>query len=492
MANEPAGRPPWRTLLDEAASLRDLHGDSRVWELSSHHRDGRPPRLFLDPCGASVASMREWASLRCRLAGQQGRHWSSAPRSLMVSGLVQTGKTYTLNEVLPAVLAEALRAQPPDHPLAAMAVLRLNCLSLKLRAGAEGLLFSLLAEMMGWAEDARVPAPVLVLVDELQALLQPTTMNGRPDGTELDAAGGAYLRDGLLRQLLVAGPRHVLLALTGSGMAAVWGALAAMPVGGAAPLHCVRVVNLPSSSPPDLMLRLLEHSLPLWGLEAGDGGDVGGGIKAELMAWSGGSPALCTALAEGWISSGGGGGGGGPLAAYAPHFLRDELHAEVEVAWARSLAHLTNPQRGALLDLCCPELGACADDIADTGLWRFLQPHLTATAATAAAQDGGGSGGYFYLGDASQRQLLRTAIARYAGQLQRTGGWAGGLDSLEAGGLTLAQLDWGWQLLRLGEVAKHLQGATGGGGGGGAGADLSANMVLGVTEFTAMLEARAG
>ena len=71
--------------------------------------------------------------------------------------------------------------------------------------------------------------------DEVQALLQPTNARGEPD---LD--GVSYIRDVVLRQILVASPDNVLWAVTGSSMAFVWTALAAMPVNGVAPMLQIR------------------------------------------------------------------------------------------------------------------------------------------------------------------------------------------------------------------------------------------------------------
>ena len=71
--------------------------------------------------------------------------------------------------------------------------------------------------------------------DELQALLQPLNERGEPD---LD--GVSYIRDVVLRHILVASPDHVLWAVTGSSMASVWTALAAMPVNGVAPILQLR------------------------------------------------------------------------------------------------------------------------------------------------------------------------------------------------------------------------------------------------------------
>ncbi|KAG2435011.1 hypothetical protein HYH02_012009 [Chlamydomonas schloesseri] len=294
------------------------------------------------------------------------------------------------------------------------------------RSSSRGMRVELCAAILGLFNGFKVP--VLVLLDELQALLQPTDARG-----ELDLAGAGYIRDVLLRQILVASPSQVLWALTGSNMALVWMALADMPVSGVAPLHQIRQVALPSTAPAGLMDKLQEHNGPLWGLKDDD-------LKA-LREWSGGSPALFTML--------------------------DKMREELQKGWQRSFAHLTDGQRGGLLDMCFPEIGARMDEVKDKGLWRFLEPHLVETKSS-------GSGRY-YLRDANQRQLLLTIIGR-DGKLRTD--WTGLLET----GLTLVQLDWGWQLLRLGEVTIYLLRSET--------ADMS-GLIDGVTDFEKMLEGLA-
>ncbi len=77
-----------------------------------------------------------------------------------------------------------------------------------------------------------------VYADELQALLHPTDSRG-----ELDRLGAIYIRDHVLRDILVYSPSNVLWAFTGSSMSLVWTALAAMPVNHAPQLHQVLPVS---------------------------------------------------------------------------------------------------------------------------------------------------------------------------------------------------------------------------------------------------------
>ncbi len=86
--------------------------------------------------------------------------------------------------------------------------------------------------------------------DELQALLQPTNTGG-----ELDVDGANYIRDNVWRRILIGSPPTVLWAVTGSSMALMWAALAAMPVYGEAPLRYVWPVSERRRLAPRLHLR---------------------------------------------------------------------------------------------------------------------------------------------------------------------------------------------------------------------------------------------
>ena len=57
--------------------------------------------------------------------------------------------------------------------------------------------------------------------------------------------GSHWVRDVLVKQLLVYGPRHVLWCITGSSMALTWISFAAMPPNGFPLITGVRPITLP-------------------------------------------------------------------------------------------------------------------------------------------------------------------------------------------------------------------------------------------------------
>ncbi len=82
-----------------------------------------------------------------------------------------------------------------------------------------------------WLLVPRSPFPTLVSCfptpsDELQSFLQPNV------GGQLDQPGARYIRDVVLKKLLVYAPNSLLWCLTGSDMALVWMAIADMPTNG--------------------------------------------------------------------------------------------------------------------------------------------------------------------------------------------------------------------------------------------------------------------
>eukprot|EP00198_Chlamydomonas_reinhardtii_P002049 XP_001691385.1 predicted protein [Chlamydomonas reinhardtii] len=467
-------------LILRPASGIALKEGERVWEICPI-RPGAG-QLYLDSTNV-VKSIKSWAEVRCRYVGHPRR--SHALPALFVSGLMKTGKSYTLENVVPAVLAQELSQQRPDHPLKGMAVLRLNCLRLD-RQGTTALLYSVLETMVAWVERAEVKVkdgawqqatrvrgdaagsrtrtragmailellqgletPVLVLMDEVQALLQPTNARGEPD---LD--GVSYIRDVVLRQILVASPDNVLWAVTGSSMAFVWTALAAMPVNGVAPMLQIRQareVDTPSVCPPGLMAALLDDLEGVWGVRPED--------VAPLLERAGSSPALLSTMLESWVME----GRPADVAAFADTFTNYKLYPEGLKEWQLGLAHWKDDERGLLLDLADPVIGAAWEPhISDPGLWRFLKPHLKQTGE-----------GRYYLADPTQRQLLRAVLGKGTKRRQP---WAG----LPAPGLTLVQRDWSWLLLHLGQVADYLVGVR-------PPKDVIAKDIKGVEELQVML-----
>ncbi|KXZ41930.1 hypothetical protein GPECTOR_241g583 [Gonium pectorale] len=112
---------------------------------------------------------------------------------------------------------------------------------------------------------------------------------------------------------------------------------------------------------------------------------------------------------------------------------------QAQKEWKLGLAGLSDKQRSVVLDLAFTGVGADISFL-DSGLQCFLMPHLQRI-----------DSGRFYFKDQYQAQLLQMII-NIDGRLRTR--W----DHLECSA-TLTQLDWGWQLLRLGEVADFLFGA---------------------------------
>eukprot|EP00198_Chlamydomonas_reinhardtii_P012894 XP_001702231.1 predicted protein [Chlamydomonas reinhardtii] len=388
---------PWK--LDQMASelaVKCKTSDGSVWDIK---RPDGSSDLYLD-AGMAVASIQAWANLRCR---RFGLNVVSALPTLWISGLAKAGKSYTLHEVVPAVLAATLRQQAPGHPLQGMAVLRLNGLELLQRQA-----------VADWATRAEVPvaeytrswvrqvldsgpdapgaqtragravvemfesgfqAPVLVLLaavpcvcrpkaHEVQALLRPTDARG-----ELDASGAAFIRDGVLRPILLGSADHVLVAATGGGgMAAAWVALAAMPVNGTAPLMQIwpqlllpdhgggraqRPMRDGVQQQQQLSEMTQQGTITASGAGGGGGADMLLEQRRRLLERSEGSPALFAMMLEQWWAC-----ASEPaveaarvdvhvdVEAFVSEFMRTKMLEEVVKDWRLGLAGLTEAQRG--------------------------------------------------------------------------------------------------------------------------------------------------
>ena len=121
---------------------------------------------------------------------------------------------------------------------------------------------------------------ILGYADEVQACFQPG-----------DEAELAMLRMAL-KQLLLAGPRHVMFVLTGSSMAAAWVNIALMHPRGPVLLTHHRRLDLPTMYCRDDMdyvwqaLRKRHPALP-----------------QELVQWAEPTPAMLSNLARKWLES---------------------------------------------------------------------------------------------------------------------------------------------------------------------------------------------
>ncbi|KAG2435447.1 hypothetical protein HYH02_011947 [Chlamydomonas schloesseri] len=473
-----AGAPPAqrrRLLMDSAPKLLLLSSDGNgsLWELAYSDlvlpyvdaREVVAPEAGVDARGV-VELIHVWAEAALRAAVDRTR--ANAPAPLVVSGLVKAGKSYTLEHVVPAVMAEALRKQQQQAedgggeapPLAGMLVLRLRGDQLVRSGGAMVMLKTLLRVLVRWAREEHVPlragalaaaeadlvqpddglssglgdailaflkaveVPVLVLCDEVQSLFLPTI------GGKLDAAGAEYMRDVFMKQLLVYGPRTVLWCLTGSSMVQTWVSLATMPPNGYAVITTAFNAALPAT-------YSAAHMQWAWKrLEQQYGGPAGAPpLDPKLLELCPRSVALLTAL----VRAQGDYGRPSDVAAFVSSFMRDKLIEESRREWQLGMEAMPVSQRLAVLDLAFPNVGAHIDTELHPGLRRFLVPHLDKKAD-----------GRYFLRDSHQRQIVRLMFNK-DGTLRDS--WS------ELGsGASLTQLDAAWNLFYLGEAADYVLG----------------------------------
>ncbi|GIL83075.1 hypothetical protein Vretifemale_11887, partial [Volvox reticuliferus] len=442
-----SGAPAPRRLVDSVAELH-YKNNKDIVEL---HFSNSSKVSYVDVAGMVVKRIRLWAETAMEDAVDKRR--GRAPSPLLVSGLVKTGKSFTLENVVPAVVAEVLRQQGGEGPFTGMVVLRLNGGLLYRQEGATAMLQSLLDELLNWvhkehvpmregaleaAEDAKgttrlsllgltireflqaVEVPVLVLCDEVQNLFLPT-INGKRD-----VSGAEYIRDTFMKPLLLYGSHTMLWCMTGSSMAQTWISLADMPPNGYPLITGANAVHIPATYSP-------EHMSLAWELLKGSKPKVE--LDPKLLELCPPSIALLTILVDDWI------GRAYPkdVAAFVRGFMRTKLIDESLKEWKLGLEGMPLSQRLAVLDLAFPDVGAEIDMDLHSGLRQFLEPHL----------DKKGNGRYYFR-DSYQRQIVRLLFNK-DGTLRES--WS----SLEFSA-TLMQLDMSWNLLRLGEAAHHLLG----------------------------------
>ncbi|KXZ48340.1 hypothetical protein GPECTOR_28g746 [Gonium pectorale] len=412
----------------------------------------------MDP-GDIVGRVRDWTSRALR-AARNTRRPTSAP-VLVISGLVKTGKSYCQANVVPSLVAEAVRSQGADGPMAGMALLRLNAGQLNGKAskgmGASALLYDLLLKLLEWVREEGVPVrasalqaakelaaqpvrhdnpgvpgieidsllhavevPVLVLCDEVQSLFTPTL------GGELDKPGAEYIRDCFMKYLLVHGPRTMLWCITGSSMSQTWVSIAKMPPNGFTVMTSAYLIALPATSSPDHLAlvaeRLRQELLPHERIDP---------LLLELCPPS---VALLTVLVNEWLDT----GAPEDVKGFVRSFHVDKVMEESMKEWTVGLAGMPLAQRLAVLDLTSVGVGTPEVSL-HRGLRRFLEPHVDKTAD-----------GRWNLRDSHQRQIVRLLI-REDGTLRDS--WSE--DEFNA---SLVQQDSGWVLMRLGETADYLLG----------------------------------
>eukprot|EP00198_Chlamydomonas_reinhardtii_P007960 XP_001697297.1 predicted protein [Chlamydomonas reinhardtii] len=439
LAGAGAGAPPAapRRLVDSAAKLQLLpqrsDDDGVVWKLTHGHS----ARTYVDAAG--------------------------------------TGKSYTLEHVVPAVVAAVLRKQQQQQQakqqqqqakqqqaehglLAGMVVLRLKGDQLDRTSGAAIMLQSLLIVLLGWAREEHVPlragalaaaeaalalpdmgmpsipgraifaflkaveVPVLVLCDEMQRLFLPLI-----GGAEPDAAGAAYMRDVFMKQLLLDGPHTMLWCLTGSSMAHTCISIARMPPNGYPLITMACAIHLPAT------YSAAHVSFAWQQLQQNSGPDVE--LDRQLLELCPQSIPLLTFLVHTWLYN----RGRSDVHTFVRDFMRFKLMEQARREWTPGLEAVPASQRLTILDLSFPAVGARIDTGLHPGLKYYLTPHLEKRAD-----------GHYFLRDSHQRQIVRFLI-------NEEGALRSGLGEL-AFSATLTQLDGGWNLFHLGEAADYLLG----------------------------------
>ncbi|GIL77449.1 hypothetical protein Vretimale_2913 [Volvox reticuliferus] len=439
-----SGAPAPRRLVDSVAELHYKNNDIVELQFSDSSKVS-----YVDVAGMVVNRIRLWAVTA--MANAVDKRRGRAPSPLLVSGLVKTGKSITLEYVVPAVMAEVLRQKGGEGPFTGMVVLRLNGVELQRQDGATAMLRSLLEELLSWVHDEHVPmregaleaaeaakgttslsllgltirkflkaveVPVLVLCDEVQNLFLPT-FNGK-----LDVSGAAYIRDTFMKPLLLYGSNTMLWCMTGSSMAQTWISLANMPPNGYPLITGSSAVHLPATYSP-------EHMSLAWELLKGSKPHVE--LDPKLLELCPPSIALLTFLVDDWIDE----AYPRDVAAFVHGFMRTKLIDESLKEWKLGLEGMPLSQRLTVLDLAFPDVGARIDTELHPGLRRFLEPHLDRK-----------DDGRYYFRDSYQRQIVRLLFNK-DGTLRES--WS----SLKFSA-TIMQLDTSWNLLRLGEAADNL------------------------------------
>ncbi|PNH08872.1 hypothetical protein TSOC_004558, partial [Tetrabaena socialis] len=249
-------------------------------------------RFFLDPKGMQTAELQDWLRLVKDL------HRKGKPiLPLFINGLVKNGKSYMLNEVLPAVARTYNGSggsggsgggggqQHAAVVLPEPNFLRVDCLGCSRSSGVAGFLKAFLIKLKRSAADqqlsaaASTPVPSdcsagamavairdfmrrlprdrlnFLLIDEAQSfylLERPVSDDRPPRGSTLDVNAVEDMQR-ILKGLLLDSPHWVAWAVTGSFMAMLSADIAATPTNGFALIMHHRRLNLSPTVSKDVL-----------------------------------------------------------------------------------------------------------------------------------------------------------------------------------------------------------------------------------------------
>ncbi|KAK9837568.1 hypothetical protein WJX74_000573 [Apatococcus lobatus] len=334
------------------------------------------------------------------------------PPAMFVNGLVKTGKSYWTRVVIPSCLGKHPKLLGRTAPL----MLYVDCSTLPYQDGAEALLRGLLEKVLRWAaaqrpyiapavwaqavKAAAVPAglqvpqqdnlfcvlkelldniahPMLILVDEAQFLMMPGKPGGGVNADEAD-----WMRDVVVRQLIIYNASTQIFVFTGSTMALMWLALARMPKNGRSPLMAIKPLHLPSEFPASHMQAV---------------GAAIGVTEEQLMIHSPGTPACLTILQQDWKLHG---EESPSVRAFVQSWTVDKLQRESIADWTRALDLWMPGQRIAARRLSNPQEGLDVLEHLGPGLVQYLKPYCKKNKA-----------GRFYLRAVQARTVMQVIIA---------------------------------------------------------------------------------
>ncbi|GIL61063.1 hypothetical protein Vafri_15463 [Volvox africanus] len=251
---------------------------------------GMSSEFFLDPNGRLTNELQDWLRLAKDL------HCKGKPiLPLFINGQVKNGKSYMLNEVLPAVVntyycSGSSGQQHAGTVLSEPNFLRVNCLDCDRSSGSGGFLMALLTQLKESAADqqlfaaASTPVPsehlpdVMVvairgfmkrlprdrlnflLIDEAQSfyLIRRPVSDNDQQHRSLDIDAVLRMRT-ILKRLLLDSPHWVAWAVTGSSMATLWANIAATPPNGFALIMRNRRLDLDPKVSMDVLQVAWEH-----------------------------------------------------------------------------------------------------------------------------------------------------------------------------------------------------------------------------------------
>ncbi|GIL64832.1 hypothetical protein Vafri_18688 [Volvox africanus] len=273
-----AGPPACKLRLRQDSQNQDLFFFEPMDTISAAAAasPGMSSGFFLDPNGRLTKGLLDWL-----LCSVENLHRKGKPiRPLFINGQVKTGKSYMLNEVLPAVVNTYCSGSSGQQHVGVVLpepnFLRVTCLTWDRNNGNGGFLRSFLirlkwsaakqqlfaaantpipsdcdaVSMLGAIQDFMQCLPQdrlnFLLIDEVQSFFlmrRPMSDNSQQRSSTLAVDLLLQMRC-ILKELLLESPYWVAWAITGSSMTTLWANVAATPTNGFALIYQHDRLNL--------------------------------------------------------------------------------------------------------------------------------------------------------------------------------------------------------------------------------------------------------